>query len=124
MPVLFNYDLDNKTVAEEWTRFLNKDMGQKMKQCSAPARFAGLGTLPMQYPELAAKELERLVLEDGLKGIQIGSHVNMPKSEKGSNGELGKNMYLYDKRLDPVWATAERLGAGTTLPPNTNSKQN
>lgn len=41
-----------------------------------PDRFVGLGTLPMQSPSLAIKELERCVGELGLAGIQIGSHIN------------------------------------------------
>ena len=41
-----------------------------------PQRFVGLGTLPMQSPELAVKELERCVKELGLRGVQIGSHIN------------------------------------------------
>ena len=38
--------------------------------------FFGLGTVPMQAPELAIGELERCVHELGLSGIEIGSHVN------------------------------------------------
>ncbi len=41
-----------------------------------PSRFAGLGTIPLQSPDLAIKELERCVNELGLSGVQIGSHVN------------------------------------------------
>jgi aminocarboxymuconate-semialdehyde decarboxylase len=41
-----------------------------------PDRFIGLGTLPMQAPDLAIKELERCVNDLGLAGIQIGSHIN------------------------------------------------
>jgi aminocarboxymuconate-semialdehyde decarboxylase len=41
-----------------------------------PKRYIGLGTLPMQSPKLAVKELERCMKELGLAGIQIGSHVN------------------------------------------------
>jgi len=41
-----------------------------------PNRFAGLGTIPLQSPELAIKELERCVNDLGLSGVQIGSHVN------------------------------------------------
>lgn len=41
-----------------------------------PQRFVGLGTIPMQSPELAVKELERCVKELGMRGVQIGSHVN------------------------------------------------
>lgn len=40
-----------------------------------PKRFVGLGTLPMQSPQLAIRELERC-LEIGLRGIQIGTHIN------------------------------------------------
>jgi aminocarboxymuconate-semialdehyde decarboxylase len=41
-----------------------------------PRRFAGLGTLPMQAPELAVPELRRCIEDLGLAGVQIGSHVN------------------------------------------------
>ncbi|TQV85582.1 amidohydrolase family protein [Aliikangiella coralliicola] len=41
-----------------------------------PSRFAGLGTIPLQSPDLAIKELERCVNDLGLSGVQIGSHVN------------------------------------------------
>ena len=40
-----------------------------------PKRFIGLGTLPMQDPDLAIRELERC-LDIGLAGIQIGTHIN------------------------------------------------
>jgi len=40
-----------------------------------PKRFVGLGTLPMQAPELAIAELRRCK-EIGLQGIQIGTHIN------------------------------------------------
>jgi aminocarboxymuconate-semialdehyde decarboxylase len=36
----------------------------------------GLGTLPMQNPQMAAAELRRCVQDLGLVGVQIGSHVN------------------------------------------------
>ena len=41
-----------------------------------PDRYVGLGTLPMQAPDLAVKELERCVKELGMCGVQIGSHIN------------------------------------------------
>jgi len=41
-----------------------------------PDRFIGLGTLPMQAPDLAIKELERCVKDIGLAGVQIGTHIN------------------------------------------------
>jgi aminocarboxymuconate-semialdehyde decarboxylase len=64
----------------------------------AVARATGLGTLPMQAPDLAVAELERCVLELGFAGVQIGSHVN--------------DMTLDDARLFPVFerGACERAG--------------
>lgn len=39
-----------------------------------PTRFAALGTVPLQDPDLAIAELERCVRELGLSGIEIGTH--------------------------------------------------
>lgn len=41
-----------------------------------PKRFVGLGTLPMQAPDLAVLEMRRCVKELGFPGVQIGSHIN------------------------------------------------
>ena len=40
-----------------------------------PKRFIGLGTIPMQAPQLAIKELERCK-KIGLVGVQIGTNIN------------------------------------------------
>jgi aminocarboxymuconate-semialdehyde decarboxylase len=73
-----------------------------------PDRFIGLGSVPLQAPELAARELEHCMTTLGLKGVQIASHVGDP-NEGG--------MELGDARLDPFWAAAERLGAVIYLHP-------
>jgi aminocarboxymuconate-semialdehyde decarboxylase len=75
---------------------------------SKPERFVGLGSVPLQAPALAAKELERCMKNLGLKGVQIASHVG----EAGNGG-----MELGDARLDLFWAAAERLGAAIFLHP-------
>jgi aminocarboxymuconate-semialdehyde decarboxylase len=62
-----------------------------------PQRFLGIATLPMQAPALAADELRRAMTKLGLRGAMIGSNV------------MGKN--LDDPDLEPLWATAEELGA-------------
>src|SRR5579859_679766 len=41
-----------------------------------PDRFVGLGTLPLQSPKLAVRELERCVKQLGFPGIEVGTHVN------------------------------------------------
>src|SRR5437588_886245 len=40
-----------------------------------PDRFTGLGTIPLQAPELAIAELERLHKSLGMRGIEIMTHV-------------------------------------------------
>jgi len=72
VPVMFSYwakDEDTLTVAE----FLNDNIADIVKR--NPKRFIGLGTVPMQNSALAIQELIRCK-EIGLKGIQIGSHIN------------------------------------------------
>lgn len=62
VPVMFNYQLD-PTIGCEWSRFLNQDLG---RVCGLTKRMVGLGTLPLQSPVEAAKELSRAVVEDGI----------------------------------------------------------
>ena len=72
VPVMFSYwarPEDTLKVA----RFLNDHIASIVERY--PKRFVGLGTVPMQAPELAVKELERCK-KIGLQGIQIGSHIN------------------------------------------------
>jgi aminocarboxymuconate-semialdehyde decarboxylase len=40
-----------------------------------PDRFAGMGTVPLQAPELAITEIERLVGSLGMRGVEISSNV-------------------------------------------------
>lgn len=55
-------------------QLLNNDLATTVKK--HPKRFIGLGTLPMQAPDLAVKEMHRCVNELGFPGVQIGSHIN------------------------------------------------
>ena len=72
IPVMFSYWAEPKHTLEI-AKYLNDHIAEV---CNLfPKRFVGLGTLPMQHTELAIKELRRCK-EIGLKGIQIGSHVN------------------------------------------------
>ena len=68
-----------------------------------PRRFVGLGTLPMQGPELAIGELERCVRQLGFPGVQIGSHVNQ--------------WNLDAPELFPVFEAAQDLGAAIFVHP-------
>ncbi|MGB0390830.1 MAG: amidohydrolase family protein [Salibacteraceae bacterium] len=72
VPVMFSYWAKPKDCLEV-AMFLNDHIAEIVSLY--PKRFAGLGTLPMQAPDLAIQELKRCK-QIGLKGIQIGTHVN------------------------------------------------
>ncbi|MDA1029259.1 MAG: amidohydrolase family protein [Bacteroidetes bacterium] len=73
VPVMFSY-WAKPDDALDLSRFLNDHIAEQVSRY--PAHFEGLGTVPMQSPDLAIKELERCVLELGFRGIQIGTNVN------------------------------------------------
>ncbi|MEO5569327.1 MAG: amidohydrolase family protein [Bacteroidia bacterium] len=72
IPVMFSY-WAKPDHCFEVSKFLNDHIAEIIQRY--PKRFIGLGTIPLQDPQLALKELERCK-QIGLKGIQIGSHVN------------------------------------------------
>ena len=100
VPVMFGY-WARPEHGYEVARFLNDDIAETARKY--PKRFVGLGTLPMQAPELAVRELDRCVRELGLAGVQIGSNVNQQN--------------LNTKELLPVFARAEELGAAVFVHP-------
>ncbi len=73
VPVMFSYWAKSAD-ALDLSQILNDDLAGKVNKF--PSKFAGLGTVPMQDPLLAAEEIKRCVVDLGLCGIQIGSHVN------------------------------------------------
>ena len=72
VPVMFSYWTNPKD-GLEISKFINDDLIKVVDQ--SPKRFVGLGNIPMQDPDLAIKELERCKAI-GMKGVQIGSHIN------------------------------------------------
>jgi aminocarboxymuconate-semialdehyde decarboxylase len=72
VPVMFSYWAKARD-ALEVARFLNDHV--RAACAEHPSRFLGLGTVPLQDPQLAIGELERCKLELGLCGVQIGTHV-------------------------------------------------
>jgi aminocarboxymuconate-semialdehyde decarboxylase len=94
IPVMFYYWTQGKDGLET-SRFLNDFIAEV---CSRHAdRFIGIGTVPLQDPELAVQELERCMTTLGMSGVEIGSHVNA--------------WNLNDKALFPFYEAAEKLGA-------------
>ena len=100
VPVMFAYGLPPGR-GHDLARFLNDHIASLCRE--HPRRFLGLGTLPMQSPDLAARELTRCVRELGLAGVEIGSHVN--------------DWNLSDPALFPVFARAAELGAAVFVHP-------
>ena len=70
--VMFSYWAKPKDTLEV-SKFLNDHIAGIV--ADYPKRFIGLGTLPMQAPDLAIQELKRCK-DIGLVGIQIGTHIN------------------------------------------------
>ena len=101
VPVMFSYWVRDPRHALDVARFLNDHIASL---CAAhPRKFVGLGTLPMQAPDLAARELIRCVRDLGLAGVQIGSHVG--------------DWNLDRPELFPVFAEAEEIGAAVFVHP-------
>jgi aminocarboxymuconate-semialdehyde decarboxylase len=70
-----------------------------------PERVAALGGVPLQEPELAASELERLMAGGEVVGVEVAASV--------------RGAYLGDDRFDRFWAAAERTGALVFVHPTT-----
>ncbi len=100
VPVMFSY-WAKQADAHDLARFLNDHLAERVEE--HPRRFIGLGTLPLQAPELAVDELERCVRDLGMPGVQIGSHVN--------------DWNLDAPELFPVFERAEALGAALFVHP-------
>lgn len=72
IPTMFHYQIKAQDCLVV-SQFLNDHLE---KVCSQnPRKFVGLGSVPLQDPKLAVQEVERCK-KLGLKGIQIGSHIN------------------------------------------------
>ena len=100
VPVMFSY-WAKPDDTYDLSQFLNDHITSVVKEY--PDRFLGFGTLPMQSPDLAVKEMERCITDLGLSGIEIGSHVN--------------DWNLDNENLFPVYEAAEDLGAAIFVHP-------
>ena len=100
VPILFSYWAKAEDTLD-LARLLNDHIASLVAE--HPRRFIGLGTVPMQDPDLAVAELERCVGTLGLAGIEIGSHVN--------------GMNLDHPQVFPVFEAARQLGAAVFVHP-------
>src|SRR5438552_12326911 len=76
--------------------------------CAAHSdRFAAFASVALQFPELAAQQLEQGMKKLGLRGVAIGGSV------------AGKE--LSDPQFNPFWAKAEELGAVIFIHPQASA---
>jgi aminocarboxymuconate-semialdehyde decarboxylase len=67
------------------------------KLCAAsPERFVAFASVALQFPDLAAEQLETAITKYNLRGAAIGGHVNDDE--------------LSSPKFDPFWKKAEELG--------------
>ena len=84
----------NRDLARRIVRAQNEGLAQWV--ATHPDRFVALASVALQYPDLAAEQLEDGVRRLGLRGASIGGHVN------------GEDLSL--PKYDPFWAKAAELG--------------
>ncbi|XP_053554203.1 2-amino-3-carboxymuconate-6-semialdehyde decarboxylase isoform X2 [Bombina bombina] len=100
VPVMFSYWAKPQDTLD-LSQFLNDDIASIVRKY--PKRFVGLGTLPMQAPDLAVQEMHRCVKELRFPGVQIGSHINQ--------------WDLNSPELYPVYTAAEELNCSIFVHP-------
>ena len=90
-----------RELAKQICQIQNEKLGAA---CAAnPDRFVAYATVALQFPELAAEQLEEGVKKYGLRGAGIGGSVN--------GEDLG------EPKFDVFWAKAEKLGVPVFIHP-------
>jgi aminocarboxymuconate-semialdehyde decarboxylase len=96
----FWYEADSD-IASEVVRLNNEAL---VKICARnPDRFVAFASVALQFPDLAAQQLEDGVKRLGLRGASIGGHVN------------GEDLSL--PKFDPFWAKAAELCVPVVMHP-------
>ncbi|WP_338448257.1 amidohydrolase family protein [Niallia oryzisoli] len=93
MPQLLSYWFNAQDTLD-FSRYINEQLAIVIAE--DPKRFYGLGMVPLQDPELAAKELGSLKRNYGMVGVEVGTNIN------------GKS--IGDPFFDPFFAEAEAQG--------------
>jgi aminocarboxymuconate-semialdehyde decarboxylase len=109
VPVMFSYWAKPHD-ALELSRILNDHIAEVIR--AHPQRFVGLGTVPLQDVDLAAQELTRCVRQLGLRGIEIGTHIDPNEHCHGSGCRN-----LDHPSLDLLWKTAQNLNTAIFIHP-------
>jgi len=112
-------DMEALSINPYWYK-ADRDVAQKLisiqneklaEACAAnPERFVAFATVALQFPDMAAEQLELGVKKYGLRGAAIGGSVN---------GEE-----LADPKYHPFWAKAEQLGVLVFIHPQGTAEMN
>ena len=99
--------IPNLKHAEELSGRANDFLAEQVQR--RPQRFRGLAALPMQDPDLAARELERCVRELGFRGALVNGFSQVAGNESA--------VYYDVQAYWPFWAEVERLDVPFYLHP-------
>jgi aminocarboxymuconate-semialdehyde decarboxylase len=88
------YEVKDRDLANRIVRAQNEGLAKFVAQY--PDRFVAMASSSLQFPDLAAQQLEDGVKRLGLRAAAIGGHVN------------GEDLSL--PKFDPFWAKAAELG--------------
>jgi aminocarboxymuconate-semialdehyde decarboxylase len=99
---LLFYDVDVDAALE---RCQLQNGGLARLHAACPDRVRVLGAVPLQDPELAASELERVMATAGFAGVEVTTSVD--------------GVPLGDDRFEPFWSAAERTRALVFIHPTT-----
>jgi predicted TIM-barrel fold metal-dependent hydrolase len=110
-------DVQAVSINPFWYAFTDRDLSEKFidlqnqklaTMCAAnPERFVAFASVALQFPDLAAQQLEQGMKKYQLRGASIGGSVN---------GEE-----LSNPKYDPFWAKAEELQALVFMHPQADS---
>ncbi len=100
-PSHYNYRIEPE-LGRQSSRAVNERLAEIV--ASHPDRFVALGTVPMQEPAFAVKELEYCMKSLGFRGLELGTNVG--KTE------------IADPKYEKLWAKAQELGAVIFLHPS------
>ena len=89
------YATQDRDLAAKYVAVQDEGLSALVK--ANPSRFVAATSPALQFPDLAAQQVERAIKELGLRAASIGGHVN---------GES-----LSDAKYDPFWAKCQEMGA-------------
>lgn len=102
-PQTFFYGLKDADLALKTARIVNDGVAAMVAH--NPQRLRGMATLPMQHPDAAIAELERVVKEHGFRAVEMGTAIGEEE--------------LAEKKFRPVLKRLEQLKVVVFAHPNT-----